>query len=65
MEKTFTEKVHYRIVIEGDYSCCNKYEEELHEEPDDLHDIVLNYVTDNIADFMPNIILSNLRVIEE
>ncbi len=65
MEKTFTEKVHCRIVFEFDYSCGNMYEEELHEEPNDLHDIVLDYITDNVADIMPNIVLSNLRVIEE
>lgn len=65
MEKTFTEKVHCRIVFEFDYSCCNMLEEELREKPDDLHDIVLNYITDNITDFKPNVTLSNLRVIEE
>lgn len=65
MEKTFTEKVHCRITFEFDYSRCNMYEEELHEEPDDLHDIVLNYITDNVADLIPNINLSNLRVVEE
>ena len=65
MEKTFTEKVHCRIVFEFDYSCCNKFKEELCEEPNDLHDIVLCYLADNITDFKPNVILSNLRVIEE
>lgn len=65
MEKTFTEKVHCRVTFEFDYSRCNMCEEELHEEPDDLHDIVLDYITDNVADIMPNIVLSNLRVVEE
>ena len=23
MEKTYTQKVHYKIIIEGDYSCGN------------------------------------------
>lgn len=65
MEKTFTETVHCRVVFEFDYSCCNMYEEELHEEPSDLHDRVLDYITDNVADIMPSIVLSNLRIIEE
>lgn len=65
MEKTFIEKVHCRITFEFDYSCCNMFEEELHEEANDLHDIVLNYLADNIIDIKPNVILSNLRVIEE
>jgi hypothetical protein len=65
MEKTFTEKVRCRIVFEFDYSCCNMYEEELHKEADDLHDIVLTYLADNITDIKPKVTLSNLRAVEE
>ena len=31
MEKTYTQKVHFKFVIEGDYSCGNLWEEELYE----------------------------------
>ena len=65
MEKTFTEKVHCRVIFEFDYSCCNMYEEQLHENADDLHDWVLDYITDNVAEIMPKIKLTNLQIIEE
>ena len=32
MEKTYTQSVHYKIVIEGDYCCSNLWEEDLYEE---------------------------------
>ena len=31
MEKTYTQSVHYKIIIEGDYACANQWEEELYE----------------------------------
>ena len=30
MEKTYTQKVHYKIILEGDYSCSNLWEEDLY-----------------------------------
>ena len=45
-EKTYTEKVHYKIIIEGDYSIANCFEEELHEKAEDMHDLVLDYLSD-------------------
>lgn len=66
MEKTFTEKVHYRIIIEGDYSCCNMVEEELDTCAEDLHDCVWNYVAENISDhYPPKMTLTNFTIIEE
>lgn len=52
MEKTYTQKVKFRLVIEGEYSCCNMWEEELWEEPEQVHDSLLEYVGDNIIDYL-------------
>ena len=67
MEKTYTQKVHYKIIIEGDYSCGNMWEEELYQEPNDAHDNVLDHIADNIIEYFhnANIVLDNLRTIEE
>ena len=67
MEKTYTQKVHYRIVIEGDYSIGNLYEEELFNTAEETHDLIWGYVSNNICDCYPSIImtLDNLRTEEE
>ena len=66
MEKTYTQKVHYRIVIEGDYSISNLLEEELYNTAEETHDLVWDYVADNICDYYPpKITLDNLRTEEE
>jgi hypothetical protein len=66
MEKTYTQKVHYRIVIEGDLSMSNLLEEELCESAEETHDLVWDYIADNICDYYPpTIILDNLRTEEE
>lgn len=67
MGKTYTQEVHFKIVIEGDYSCCNLWEEDLYENAEDYHDCVLDYVGDNIIDYFhnANIKLTNLKTIEE
>ena len=52
MEKTYTQKVKFRLVIEGEYSCCNMWEEELWEGPEQVHDSLLEYVGDNIIDYL-------------
>ena len=67
MEKTYTQEVHFKIVIEGDYACCNLWEEELLEKAEDFHDGVLEYVGDNIIDYFDNanIKLTNLKTIKE
>jgi hypothetical protein len=48
MEKTYCQKVHYKIVIEGDYSCCNLYKEELWENAEEAHDCVLDKLGSDI-----------------
>lgn len=66
MEKTYTEKVHYRIVIEGDYTVCNKWEEELDTCAEDLHDRVWEFVAENIVDYYPpKMELTNFQITEE
>lgn len=67
MEKTYTQKVHFKIIIEGDYSCGNMWEEDLYQNAEEFHDTVLDYVGDNIIDYFHkvNITLTDLETIEE
>ena len=67
MEKTYTQKVHFKIVIEGDYSCGNLWEEELYENAEEAYDTVKDYLIGNIMDYddKMNIELTNLETIEE
>ena len=67
MEKTYTQKVHFKFVIEGDYSCGNIWEEELYENVEDAYDTVKDYLIGNIMDYYDkmNIELTNLETIEE
>ena len=66
MNKTYTQTVHYRIVLEGDYSICNLYEEELRNSAEEMHDLIWEYVAGSIADYYPpDMSLSNLTTEEE
>lgn len=67
MKKTYTQKVHYRIVIEGDYSISNLYEEELFNTAEETHNLIWGHVSNHICDYYPSIImtLDNLRTEEE
>lgn len=65
MEKTYTQKIHFKLVIEGDYSCGNLWEEELYKNIEDAYGNVWEYVSENIVDYYPNIELTNLETIEE
>ena len=67
MEKTYTQSVHYKITIEGDYSCGNLWEEDLYEDAEEAHDNVWEYVASNIIDYYhtADIELSNLITMEE
>lgn len=69
MEKSYTQKVHYRVVIEGDWSCGDMWEEDLFKSAEDTHDSVLEHIQEDIADlFYQNKVrfeLSDLRTIEE
>ena len=67
MEKTYTQSVHYKITIEGDYSCGNLWEEDLYEDAEEAHDNVQEHIASNIIDYYhtADIELSNLKTTEE
>ena len=65
MAKTYTQKVHFRIVIEGDYSMSNLLEEELCESAEETKELLWDYVADNICECSPIITVDNLRTEEE
>ena len=67
MEKTYTQSVHYKITIEGDYSCGNLWEEDLYEDAEEAHDNVWEHVAGHIIDYYhtADIELSNLETMEE
>ena len=43
-EKTYTEKVHYKFIIEGDCVIDDALKEDLHENAEDMHDLVIDYL---------------------
>ena len=69
MEKTYEQRIHYRVVIEGDYTVCNMWEEDLYQAPDEAHDQVIEHLYENFSEILNDpkfkIELSNLRTEEE
>ena len=69
MEKTYEQKVHYRIVIEGDYSVGNNWKEDLYDAPEDAHDNIIDWLYDDFGEVMLRsnfqMELSDLRIKEE
>lgn len=68
MKETYTEKAHFKITIEGEYSCGNLWKEELDSETTgELEDSVWDYVATNIIDYYHNadIEISELKIIKE
>jgi hypothetical protein len=69
MEKTYRQKIHYRVVIEGDYSVCDMWDEDLYQAPEEAHDNVLEHLYENFAEILNSpkfkIELSDLRTEEE
>lgn len=69
MEKTYRQKIHYRVVIEGDYSVCDLWDEDLYQAPEEAHDNVIEHLYENFAEILNSpkfkIELSNLRTEEE
>ena len=65
MDKTFTMSCDFEIVIRGNYSICDMWEEDL--ETPITKDDVWFYVTNNITDFYTNaqINISNEKIEEE
>ena len=69
MEKSYTQKVHYRMVIEGDWSCGDMWEEDLFKCAQETFSSVMEHVCENIADLFyqkgVHLELSDLQTIEE
>ena len=67
MEKTYTQSVHYKITLKGDYSCGDLWEEDINEDVEEAHDNVWEYVASNIIDYYhtADIELSDLKTMEE
>lgn len=69
MEKTYEQKIHYRVVIEGDYTVGNMWEEDLYQAPDETHDQVIEHLYENFSEILNDpkfkIELSDLRTEEE
>ena len=69
MEKTYRQKIHYRVVIEGDYSVCDMWDEDLYQAPEEAHDNVLEHLYENFTEILNSpkfkIELSDLRTEEE
>lgn len=69
MEKTYEQKVHYRIVIEGDYTMREKLKEELYDEPEEAYDCIIDWLYDDFGDVVHNskfqVELSDLSAKEE
>ena len=67
MRKTYTQKVRYRFVIEGEYSSTNMWEEDVIESEENISDYILDYISENIDDFLvdDNIKIIDVTTIEE
>ena len=69
MEKTYEQRIHYRMVIEGDYTVCNMWEEDLYQAPDEAHDQVIEHLYENFSEILNDpkfkIELSDLRTEEK
>lgn len=69
MEKTYEQRIHYRVVIEGDYTVCNIWEEDLYQAPDEAHDQIIEHLYENFSEILNDpkfkIELSDLRTEEE
>lgn len=69
MAKTYEQKVHYRIVIEGDYSVTDSWKEDLYDVPEDAYDRIVDWLYDDFGEVVHNskfqVELSDLRIREE
>lgn len=69
MEKTYNQKVHYRVIFEGDFDRGNMLEEELFETPEEMKWGFKDWLYEDMIELLnsPNckIELTNLRTTEE
>ena len=70
MKKTYEQKIHYRVVIEGDYIVGNLRDEDLYQTPEDAHTEVIEHLYENFPEILDDpdlmkIELTNLQTEEE
>ena len=69
MEKTYTQKVRYRVVIEGVYSVYDVPEEDLYQTPEEAYDNVIEYMYEDFSELIRNpsfkLELIDLHTVEE
>jgi hypothetical protein len=54
MEKTYMQRIRYRVVIEGEYSVYDVREEDLYQTPEEAHDNVIEYMYENFSELIHN-----------
>lgn len=54
MEKTYTQRIRYRVVIEGEYSVNEMLEEDLYQTPEEARDNVVEYMYENFSELIHN-----------
>lgn len=69
MEKTYTQRIRYQVVIEGEYSVGEMWEEDLYQTPEEARDNVIEYMYENFSELINNssfkLKLIDLRTEEE
>ena len=69
MEKTYNQKVHYRVTFEGDFDCGRMLEDELVQTPDEMSWWFKEWLYESMTELLnsPNckIELTDLRTTEE
>lgn len=69
MEKTYTQRIRYRVVIEGDYIVDEMCKEDLYQTPEEAHDLVIEHMYENFSELIHNpsfkLELTDLRTEEE
>lgn len=69
MEKTYNQKVHYRVTFEGDFDCGRIREEDLVQTPEEMKWGFKDWLYEDMIELLNSpsckIELTNLRTIEE
>ena len=69
MEKTYTQKIHYRVTFEGDFDCGRILEEDLFQTPEEMKWGFKEWLYESMTELLnsPNckIELTDLRTTEE
>ena len=69
MEKTYMQRIRYQVVIEGEYSVGEMWEEDLYQTLEEARDNVIEYMYENFSELINNpsfkLKLIDLRTEEE